>query len=447
MNPSSIPPAPATTSLPAATSPIVRSDSVPPTEYARRRARVLAALSGARAAARPTQAPGRAVAGVGGSVGIVFAGEASAHASAPWRPNLDFLYLTGIQTESGAALVFDPGHPNPDRRIALFLRPLNPEADRWEGYRDGLGAGLRAAAGISFVARTPMLPGFLLAAAVRLKRLACLHALAPHTAEVSPDLAVFRRLAERLPGVTIDDRSSLLPSMRAVKSPAEVALMRRAAAATAAGFRAAARAIRPGVNESDVQRALEAAFVAHGAEGTAYGSIVGGGVNATVLHYERNNRPLAAGELVLIDAGARVGGYACDVTRVFPVGGRFTPAQRRVYQTVLDAERAGIRAARPGKHLWEVDRAARTVIDAAGHGDRFPHGTSHHLGLHVHDADPDAPLEPGMVVTVEPGVYIAEERIGIRIEDDALITRGAPEVLTSAIPKEPGDVERWMRGR
>lgn len=430
------------TAAPAATSPIVRPDGVPLTEYARRRVRVLEMLCGAgRGRGGASKRGGRSD---GGAVGLVFAGDASAHSAGPWRPDLNFLYLTGIQTEAGAALVFDPSHPNPDRRIALFLRPLNPEADRWEGYRDGLSAGLRAAAGFAFVARTSMLPAFLGAGCARLKRAACLHPLSPHTAEVSPDLAVFRRVAERVPGMSIEDRSTMLPAMRSVKSPAELAIMRRAAKATAAGFAAAARTIRPGLNESDVQRVIEAAFVENGAEGTAYGSIVGGGVNSTVLHYERNNRPLVADEVLLIDAGARVAGYACDVTRVFPVSGRFTPEQRRVYDLVLAAEAAAIRAARPGKHLFEVDAAARGIIDAAGHGDHFPHGTSHHLGLHVHDADPDAPLAPGMVITVEPGVYVADRGLGVRIEDDVLITRGGPEVLTAAIPKAANDVERGM---
>lgn len=422
------------------TTPIIRPDGVPLREYAQRREQVLKMLKGGGG--------GGGKAGAPAAVGLVLAGDSSHTVTGKWRPDLNFLYLTGIETEGGAAVLFDPSNPNPKRRIALFLRPLNPETDRWDGYRDEISSHLRAATGFEFVARTSMLPMFLAAAGRRVKRLACLHSLASHAADVSPDLAVFRKVAERVPGTAIEDRSMLLAGLRAIKSAAELNLMKRAAEATAAGYQAAVKTIRPGVTEAQVQRAMEAAFVEDGAEGTAYGSIVGGGVNATVLHYERNSQPLADGDVLLIDAGAQVGGYACDVTRAFPVSGRFTPEQREIYDLVLKAELAAIRAARPGKHLWEVDQAARQVIEAAGYGDYFPHGTSHHLGLHVHDADPDAPLAPGMVITIEPGVYLPDRKLGIRIEDDVLITReggGGAKVLTAEIPKAAEDVERAMR--
>jgi Xaa-Pro aminopeptidase len=414
------------------TTPLIREDGISVREFAQRRDRVLKALRGGK-----TSPP---------AVGLIFAGEGGGHGK--WKPDLNFLWLTGIASEMGAAVLFDPSHPNPKRRVALFLKPLNPEAERWDGYRDEISSHLRTVTGFGFVGRTTQLPMFLAAAARRVKRLACLHGLASHTAEVSPDLAVFRKVAERVPGTAIEDRSMLIPSMRAVKSAGEIDLMKRAAEATAAGYEEALRVIGPGVSETAVQRALEAGFVEHGADGTAYGSIVGGGINATVLHYERNSQVLEAGDLLLIDAGAEVAGYACDVTRTYPVSGRFTPEQRELYEIVLKAELAAIRAARPGRHLYEVDEAARQVIEAAGYGDFFPHGTSHHLGLHVHDADPDAPLEPGMVITIEPGVYIPERKVGIRIEDDVLITRdGPPRVLTAAIAKDVADIERAMSGR
>jgi Xaa-Pro aminopeptidase len=422
----------------SSTTPIIRADGVPLREYAQRREQVLKLLKGGGGAGGGG--------GGGAAAAVIFAGDLAPGATAAKRPDLNFLYLTGIETEGGAAILFDPSQPNPKRRIALFLRPLNPEADRWDGYRDEISSHLRSTTGFDFVGRTTMLPMFLAGAARRLKRLASLHSLASHTAEVSPDLAVFRKVSERVPGTAIEDRSMLLPTMRSVKSAAEINLMKRAAEATAAGYTAAMKAIRPGVTEAQVQRAMEAAFIENGAEGTAYGSIVGGGVNATVLHYERNSQPLEDGEVLLIDAGAQVAGYACDVTRAFPVSGKFTPEQRALYEVVLKAELAAIRAARPGKYLWQVDEAAREVIDAAGYADFFPHGTSHHLGLHVHDADPDAPLAAGMVITIEPGVYLPEKKLGIRIEDDVLITRdGPPKVLTAEIPKTVEEIERGMK--
>lgn len=401
--------------------------STPLAEYVQRRERLLKSL--------------------GNSAAVVFAGEAGNHLTGRWRPDLHFLYLTGIETETGAAVLFDPSNPNPNRRCVLFLRPLNPEADRWDGFRDEISSDLRASTGFATVMRTTILPSMLAGAARRTKKLACVHPVSPHTADVGPDLAVYRRVCERVPGCGIEERTTLIPSMRAAKSPGEIGLMKRAAAATAAGYAAALRMLRPGVGEVDVQRAMESAYIAAGAEGTAYQSIVGSGINATILHYQVNSGVCREGELLLIDSGAQFAGYACDVTRTFPVSGRFTAEQRKVYQIVLQAQVAAIKAARTGRYMWEVDKAARDVIDKAGFGDRFPHGTGHQLGLHVHDADPETRLEPGMVITIEPGIYLAERKLGVRIEDDILITRSGNENLTAAIPKSIEAIERAMKAR
>jgi Xaa-Pro aminopeptidase len=154
-----------------------------------------------------------------------------------------------------------------------------------------------------------------------------------------------------------------------------------------------------------------------------------------VLHYHANRATIKEGDLLVLDSGASYAGYAADVTRTFAVSGKFTARQRLVYDTVLKAQAAAIRACRPGATMAAVDAAARKVISVAGFGDSFIHGIGHHLGLEVHDADPQSPLEPGMVVTIEPGIYIPEESLGVRIEDDILITKGAPKNLTAAIPK------------
>jgi Xaa-Pro aminopeptidase len=381
-----------------------------------------------------------------GAAGVVLAGEGSPPLLGRWRPDFHFLYLTGLANEPGAAVLFDPTHENPDRRCVLILKPLDPETDRWDGYRDPIGSGLRGRTGFGTVQRSRWLPHLLTAAARRGKRLACLHPFAVYPAPVSPDLALFRQIAERVPGVAIEDRTGLLPSMRAVKSPAELALMRRAAAATADGFAAALRMIRPGVNEGAVAEALETAFRA-GGDGAAYNSIVGSGMNGTVLHYMDNSGPARAGDLLVIDAGASYAGYAADVTRTVPVSGRFTPEQREAYDLVLRAQAAAIKAARPGATLSDVDAAARAVIDKAGQGDAFIHGTGHPLGIEVHDVTPDGPLRAGMVITVEPGVYFPDRKMGVRIEDDILITPSGPKNLTAAIPKTVEAVEAAMRGR
>lgn len=407
-------------------------DGIELAEFARRRQKVLRALDGAAA--------------------VVFAGDGAPPLDGFWQPDWNFYYLTGIRDEIGAALLLDPRAEDPGRRAVLFLRPLNPEAEEWDGLRDRIGTTLKKSTGFETVMRLGKLPALLAAAARRRRRLACLHPFASHDQPVSHDLAVYRRVCERVVGVTIEDRTILLPELRAVKSPAELRLIRRACRATAAGYDAALKALRPGLAERALQRAIEDGFTSAGATGVGYNSIVGSGINGTVLHYMANNGTCRDGDLVVIDAGARVGGeggggYTADVTRTFPVSGRFTPEQKRVYGIVLRAQAAAIRAARPGAHTHEVDAAARDVIDRAGFADRFPHGIGHQLGIEVHDATPDGPLRPGMIITIEPGIYLPDRGFGIRIEDDILVTRRGPVNLTASIPKSIEDIEHAMRRR
>jgi Xaa-Pro aminopeptidase len=335
-----------------------------------------------------------------GAAAIVFAGEGAPPLLGKWRPDQSFLYLTGLEAEPGAAVLFDPANENPKRRITLFLRPINPEMDRWDGYRDPISQALKDATGFEAVMRTTHLPGFLTAAARRAKRVACLHSFAVYPNPVSPDLAVFKQIAERIPDLAIEDQTQLLPRMRAVKSQAELALMQQAADATAAGYDAILRLIKPGLTEAYLDQALDQAYRAQGGSGVAYNSIVGSGLNGTVLHYMDNRQPLVAGDLIVIDSAARLGGYAADVTRTYPVSGKFTPEQREVYETVLRAEEAAIKALRPGVTHTEVDAAARDVIEKAGYGDAFIHNIGHQLGLEVHDITPDGPRERKFLVKI-----------------------------------------------
>ena len=397
---------------------LTSAPSIALTEFAQRRERVL-----------------RQLARAGNAVALVLAGEVGGSLDHSFRANADFRYLTGIDDEPGAILLLDPAHPIRARREQLYLRPLNPEVERWDGLREMVGQSLRRKYGVETIFRTGALGRFLLESARRSKRLACLHALAGHNAPVSPDLAILRESAARIPGATVIDLSSVLPSLRAVKSADEIRCIEEAGRITGIGFAAAREACRPGANEFDVQEAIEHAYRTNGSRALAFRTIAGSGLNGTVLHYHANDRPLKAGDLMVIDSGAAFGGYASDVTRTLPVSGRFSARQRLVYDTVLQAQAAAIRACRPGVRMSAVDEAARKVITRAGFGDFFPHGIGHHLGLEVHDADPASPLEPGMVVTIEPGIYIEGESIGVRIEDDVLITRGAARVLTAHIPK------------
>lgn len=381
---------------------------------------------------------------LGGATAIVFAGEAHTGPHHGFEPDWNFYYLTGIRSEPGAAVIFDPANDDPSKRIVLALKPLSPELERWDGYREPITQRLKDETGFASVVRTSMIPRILSAGGRRSGRFACLHPFAVYDAPVSPDLVVFRRVVERTLGVRIEDQTQLLPSMRAIKSKAEIAALNLAVGASHRGYVEAAAMIRPGVSEADVQKVLEDGFMAAGAVGTGYGSIVGAGMASTVLHYRANNQPLRDGDVLLIDAGARVGGYTADITRTFPVSGRFTPEQRKVYEIVLEALEAATAAVKPGKYLHEIDEAARKVIRKAGYNDAYIHGIGHQLGIEVHDSAPDGPLKAGMVITIEPGIYLPESKLGVRIEDDVLVTATGRQVLSKAIPKSVKDVEAMV---
>lgn len=400
--------------------------SIPLKEYAARRQQLLRRLDGA--------------------VGLVFAGDVSSHLPGPWRPHPNFEYLTGIVDEPGAALLLEPRNPNPARRAVLLLRPLNPEVEKWDGYRGEISAALKKKYGFETIHRMDSLPRWLRLAAIRSKRLALLHPPAMHTQPVTPDLEIFRKVVERIPGVSIVDQSDLLALLRAKKSPAEIAMIRHAASITARGFEAALNTLRPGITEFDVQEAIEHAYKSHGSRGVGYGTIAGAGLNSTVLHYHANNQPLADGDLICIDSAASYGGYTADVTRTYPVNGRFTKRQRAIYDIVLKANLAAIARTKAGATIAQIDKAARDVITRAGYGDFFIHGIGHHVGLEVHDLTPvlDERLPEGAVITIEPGIYIPDERIGVRIEDDVVATRSGPKVLTSGIIKRADDIEKVM---
>jgi Xaa-Pro aminopeptidase len=289
------------------------------------------------------------------------------------------------------------------------------------------------------------------------------------------------RLRSRLglePAEALVDPRRILHEMRLRKDPAELDVMRRAAAISAEAHREAARRARDGVFEFELAAVLDYTFRRRGASGPAYESIVGGGRHATILHYVANDQKLVDGELVLVDAGCELEGYASDVTRTYPVGGSFRGAARAVYEVVLEAQLEALAVARPGATLEDVHAAALRRLTAGmvdlgllegdvdglvareAYRPYYMHRTSHWLGLDVHDVGTYAadgrprPLEPGMVFTIEPGLYVpvhdakapSELRgIGVRIEDDVAVTAAGHENLTAAIPKHPADVESWMR--
>jgi Xaa-Pro aminopeptidase len=394
-------------------------------EYRDRRRRVLDALDGAAAVVLAGTDPG------------------SDYPVGRWRSDRSFWYLTGLDYESGAAVVFDPSAEDPRRRVTLFLRPRDPETERWDGARAPLDSALRAKTGFETIVRTNSLPVRLTETARRCRRVACLHPFTPYNTEVSPDLALFKKIGDHVPGMAIEDRTQLLPSMRAVKSPAELALIGRAVSISAAGFAAALRSIRPGVSEQAVAELMTAEFRAMGAE-PAFEAIVGAGVNGAVLHYCDLDCTIQNGDLIVIDYGAAFGGYASDVTRTFPASGVFTTEQRELYEIVLKANTQAMAAVRPGATFTDLQNAALAVISQAGYEDDYIHGIGHQLGIETHDATPDGPLAAGMVITIEPGVYLPERRTGIRVEDDVLVTESGAVNLTASIPRTVEEIEAAM---
>ena len=395
-----------------------------PAEFASRRDRLLQTLDNA--------------------VGLVMAGDPG-HGDGAFRSHADFEYLTGVVDEPGAMLLLDPTNPDERRRSMLFLKPLNRERERWDGYRPEISAALREHLGIEAIFRTDTLPRVLNIAVRRSHRMACLHTPSLYTQRVSLDLMIFRKVAERIPGITIEDRGEALARMRSVKSPQEVALIQHAIDITSVGFEAMLRTVSPGVEEYEVQEAIEHAYRSQGSRSSAFATIVGSGVNSTVLHYVANDQTLEDGDLVCVDSGAVFGGYAADVSRTVPVSGTFSKRQREIYELVLEAQTAAIEAIHPGVTFADLDDAARSVIAGAGYGDYFIHSIGHHLGLETHDVTPDGPLELGAVVTIEPGIYIPDEKIGVRIEDDVLVTESGSKVLSAKIPKRVADVQEAMK--
>ncbi|MGE5346460.1 MAG: aminopeptidase P N-terminal domain-containing protein [Acidithiobacillales bacterium] len=385
-----------------------------------------------------------------------------------YRPDPDLLYLTGF-SEPEAVAVLDADR----RRFTLFVRPKDRERETWEGRRAGPEGAMREAgadAAFPVGELDRRLPGLL-------RRHAVLYFALGQSEKgdriAASLLARFRREARspRRGPVVVKDAAEILHEMRLVKEPEEIAALARAAEIAARAHRDAMAIAAPGSWEYELAAALERRFVKEGAAGPAYPSIVASGANTTILHYTENRRRLAPGDLVLVDAGCEFDGYASDITRTFPVSARFTPPQRRVYVAVLAAQRAAIAAIRPGAPFAAPHEAARDVLlDAlleAGllrgrratlkrkkAAQRFClHNTSHWLGLDVHDRgryrdDEGKPrrLAPGMVLTVEPGLYVRPDEknvpaeylgLGVRIEDDVLVTPEGSRILTDRAPKEP----------
>lgn len=280
----------------------------------------------------------------------------------------------------------------------------------------------------------------------------------PESGEDCFQKAMVEKLRSLAPLATIADLRPLLTRMRAVKSPTEIALIRKAAEASVDAQLAAMKAVRPGVWEYQIASLMEYEFGRRGCEWPSYPPIVGSGFYSTVLHYDQDSQQMKDGDVVVLDVAGSYSGYASDITRTLPVNGHFTPRQREIYEIVLGAQNAALAAIKPGVMMNGRGRTpglqqiAYDYINTHGRdlhgkplGQYFIHGLGHSVGLNVHDpAQPGQPLQAGMVITDEPGIYIPEEKIGVRIEDDVLVTADGAELLTRRLPRTVEEIEKIM---
>jgi Xaa-Pro aminopeptidase len=351
----------------------------------------------------------------------------------------NFYYLTGWQ-EPGAILLVTP--PQNDKSYAvLFLPRRQPDQEKWTGRKAGPDdANINQLTGFDTVLPAETFENEL---RKQLDRYSGIYTLGKQSIGQLQALAPLR---------DISDAGQPIARLRMHKSPEELALIQRSIDATIDAHRAAWKRAAPGLYEYQVAAAMTGVYFDEGCERHAYAPIVGSGPNSTVLHYSRNSRRMDRGELLLMDVGAECSGYAADITRTIPVGARFSKRQREIYEIVLGAQNAVIAAIKPGVPIRELSKTAREYINSHGqdlHGEPlgkyFTHGVSHHVGLDVHDAtDFSEPLAEGNVITVEPGIYIPEESIGIRIEDMVLVTKDGAKLLSGALPRDPGEIEKAL---
>lgn len=392
-----------------------------------------------------------------------------------FRQDSDFYYLTGFEEPEAIAVIA----PASERKYTLFVRPRDPEQEIWVGRRAGVeGAKSEFGAQESFpIAEFEEKLQEILDGAEKLY----------YRLGVNTDLdgAIIKKIAQMRalnrkpihPPRTIIDPATIVHEMRVLKSPEEIELMQRAADIAAEAHVEAMKAVRPGMKEYEVEALIEQIFRRRGAAGPSYTSIVGAGANATVLHYINNDGELRDGDLLLVDAGAEYKGYASDITRTFPINGRFSKAQREIYDLVLETQVACVEMVRPGVTHDEIKAHSvemltegmvklgllkgepAELIKEEKYKQFYMHGLGHLLGIDVHDVGiyyygkESRALEPGVVMTVEPGIYVAPDTkdipeqylgIGVRIEDDVLCTANGPRVLTTKVPKDPDEIEALM---
>lgn len=395
-----------------------------------------------------------------------------------YRQDNDLYYLTGFPEPESVCLLA-PDHPS--ERFVLFVRPRDKDKEVWTGKRlgaEGAKETFGADAAYTIDKLDEVLPGYLEKAEKVYFALSRDERFNQKVLDLIGRCRLMRPRTGTGPTSLIDP-GEIVHEMRLFKAAEEIALMRQAIAVATTAHLEAMRKARAGMHEYEIEALLEFTFRRLGAEGPAYPSVVASGVNVAILHYTSNNCQFRSGDLLLIDAGAEYGGYCADITRTFPIAPTFSSPQREVYELVLHAQKEGIVMVRPGVRFDDVHRRAveiltrgmidlgllkgdpQEAIEKEEYRHFYLHRTSHWLGMDVHDVGrykvdgASRMLEPGIVLTVEPGIYIAEESegidphfrgLGVRIEDDVLVTPTGHEVLSAAVPKEIGEIEALRRG-
>ena len=366
-----------------------------------------------------------------------------------FRQDNDFFYLTGLETPA-SWLVLIASSTAPDQ-IILFIPPRDSMEERWTGPKMGPGPEAVAATGVQDVRSNRTARAFIRDALKSSGTLFLPRYRPPRDSIVLKELGLTDSLGS---GITRKSLNGQLAALRQVKDADEIARLRRAIDITAEAQREAMKSARAGMWEYELEAIIEYTFRRRGAERVGFPTIVGTGINGTTLHYDKGRRQSEAGDLVVMDVGAEFGYYSADVTRTIPISGTFTSRQRALYNLVLGSQQAAIDSVRPGITIMRLQEIASNYMrDHSGDlctpgpcNRYFIHGLSHWLGMDVHDVgDYTAPLAPGMVLTVEPGIYIPSERLGIRIEDDILVTATGAENLSAGAPRKAEDVERMMR--
>jgi Xaa-Pro aminopeptidase len=385
-----------------------------------------------------------------------------------FRQQSDLFYLTGIDQEKTILLLF-PDCPNPDLREVLFLVEPTESLQTWEGHKYSR----KEAQEISGMAKVKWLDQFdaLLMEAMSFAEKVYLNAIEyPKFSTDVPyrDLRFAREIREKFPNHDYRRAAPVIYPLRTIKTGEETAMISQAIDLTGSAFQRILKFVKPGVKEYEIEAELTHEFLFRGAAGSAYHPIIAAGINACSLHYIENSAECKDGELLLMDFGAEYGHYAADLTRTIPVNGRFTDRQRACYNAVLSVLRQSARLLVPGNTIDQVNKEVNRLMEEEmiglglfsreGVGQQDPdkplftkyfmHGVSHFLGLDVHDVGSKfEPFRPGMVFTFEPGIYIREEKMGIRLENNYLITDNEPVDLTAGIPVEAEEIEGLMIGR